>query len=90
MRRKKKIFLGIDPGTTLSEIAVVNESGAVEVIQNCDGDLKTPSVVSYSSGEPVVGKAALPDAFLAPGFSYPLCKKEVWAKEPRRANPYHY
>jgi molecular chaperone DnaK len=82
MTRKKKIFLGIDLGTTFSEIAIVNESGAVEVIQNCDGDLKTASVVSYSSGQPVVGKAALPDAFLAPDFFFRCAKRSMGKRTP--------
>lgn len=86
MKKKNKIFLGGDLGTTFSEIAIINESGAVEVIPNCDGDLKTPSVVSYSSGQPLVGKAALPDAFLAPEF-FIRCAKRSMGKRTQEGKP---
>jgi len=55
---RKKEVIGIDLGTTYSEMAHVTKSGAVEVIPNSDGDLKTPSVASVASGKVVIGKAA--------------------------------
>jgi molecular chaperone DnaK len=66
---KKKKVIGIDLGTTYSEMAHVTQSGAVEVIPNSDGDLKTPSVASVASGKVIIGKAALPDFVLAPQFT---------------------
>jgi len=66
---KRKEFIGIDLGTTYSEVAHVTKSGAVEVIPNSDGDLKTPSVASVASGKVVIGKAAWPDFVLVPQFT---------------------
>ena len=70
-----KKLIAIDLGTSYSEVVQVSESGAIEVIPNLDGDLKTPSVVSWASGKAVVGKAAMPDLVLAPEHVIKLGKR---------------
>lgn len=66
MKKPKRI--GIDLGTCFSEIVVISESGAVVIIPNSDGDLKTRSIVSWASGVPIAGRAACPDLILAPQY----------------------
>ena len=67
MRTQSK-FIGIDLGTSFSEIDHINESGIVEIIPNLEGDLKTQSIASFANGKPIVGKAACPDFILASQF----------------------
>ena len=51
-------IIGIDLGTTNSEVAIM-EGGAVSVIPNAEGHLLTPSVVGFAkSGERLVGELA--------------------------------
>lgn len=57
------IKVGIDLGTTNSEIAI-NNSGLIEVIKNAQQDEYTPSVFGYDkSGNKVVGKKAYDKLF---------------------------
>ena len=72
-----KKVIGIDLGTTFSEVTHITAAGTVEVAPNLDGDLKTPSVVSYASGKPIVGKAAAPDSLLAPEFVITCGKRQM-------------
>ena len=51
------IIIGIDLGTTNSCVAVMEGSQKV-VLENPEGKRTTPSIVSYKSGEVVVGDAA--------------------------------
>ena len=74
---EKKKMMGMDLGTTSSEVSVVNEAGIIEIIPNSDGDLKTQSIVSWASGKPVVGKAALPDLVLAPKYVLQFGKRQM-------------
>ncbi|MDR1541495.1 MAG: Hsp70 family protein [Clostridiales bacterium] len=54
------MIVGIDLGTSTSEIAYLNADGKPEVIPNLDGELITPSVVHLDeNNEPVVGMAAV-------------------------------
>lgn len=48
-------IIGIDLGTSFSEMSYIKGSGAVEIIPNMDGDLKTPSIVSWASGYELFG-----------------------------------
>jgi molecular chaperone DnaK len=63
---EKQVYLGMDVGTTTSQIAVVSSSGTVQVLPNMDGDLITPSIVSVADKKPTVGKVAKQDRFLNP------------------------
>lgn len=51
-------ILGIDLGTTYSVCAYINEDGQPEVIENCDGNRLTPSVVLIEDGHVNVGEIA--------------------------------
>lgn len=83
---KKEVFLGIDLGTTTSQIAVVNSSGTVQVLPNMDGDLTTPSIVSVADKTPLVGKAAKQDLFLNPEKVAQQFKKDM-ATQTEGGNP---
>lgn len=53
------VFLGIDFGTSNSCMAWYNpETRQAEIIRNFEGQEKTPSVVYFGAGEPLVGKPA--------------------------------
>ena len=62
----KEIFLGIDLGTTTSQMAIVDSSGIVQILKNTDGDMVTPSIVSVAEKKPTVGKVAKQDRFFSP------------------------
>lgn len=50
-------FVGIDLGTTNSAIAIINEAGKPEIVNNSDGEATTPSVI-YFGPDPVIGDEA--------------------------------
>jgi molecular chaperone DnaK len=50
-------IIGIDLGTTNSCVAIL-KNGAIEVLSDKDNHRTTPSVISYSGDEPVVGNQA--------------------------------
>ena len=79
-------IIGIDLGTSFSEVARITESGVVQTIPNSDGDLKTPSIVSWASGRPIVGKAASPDLVFAPEFVI-RCGKRSMGKTTNDGKP---
>ena len=58
---KKTASCGIDLGTTHCCIATWNKN-RIEIISNNTGDRKTPSYVSFSDTERLVGRAALNQA----------------------------
>ena len=61
---EKEFVVGIDLGTTNSEIATV-KNGKPEVIQNSEGSRLTPSIVAFSkTGEILVGEPAKRQAIL--------------------------
>ena len=51
-------YVGIDLGTTFSVVAVIDEKGNPQVLQNKEGGRTTPSVVIFGGKTPVVGEAA--------------------------------
>ena len=57
-------FIGMDLGTTTSQVSIIDSAGNVQVLPNIDGDLSTPSVVSGAEAKPTVGKVAKQDKFL--------------------------
>ena len=81
-------ILGIDLGTTNSEMAVL-EGGSPTIIVNAEGDRTTPSVVGFrADGDRVVGKAAKNQAVTNPkntvfsikrfmGRKYSECTSEI-------------
>src|ERR1700757_3570394 len=76
----KGLIYGIDLGTTFSCIAAVNDATDMpEVKPNCAGDLTTPSVVYFESGnpEPVVGKEAKRWAHVQPDRVFSEVKRKM-------------
>jgi len=70
-----EVFLGIDLGTTTSQMAVLDKTGIPTVLPNLDGDLTTPSLVSVATKPPVVGKTAKADRMLNPTMFAELFKR---------------
>ncbi len=66
--------IGIDLGSTLSEVAVM-EGGKPTIIINSEGDRTTPSVVSLKDGERLVGAAAKRQALTNPKTTVNLIKR---------------
>ena len=79
-------IIGIDLGTYFSEAFHITRAGVVEGIPNLDGDIKTPSIVSWAGKTPVVGKAATPDLVLAPEFVQ-QCGKRSMGKRTEQGAP---
>ncbi len=73
--------IGIDLGTTYSAVAVLRDSGEVEVLPNRDGEDITPSVVLFqgfgSSDEPLVGTMAKHSAASAPDDVVQFVKRQM-------------
>ena len=66
--------IGIDLGSTLSEVAVI-EGGKATVVANEDGSYTTPSVVSIKEGERKVGTAAKRQQIVNPKETVYLIKR---------------
>lgn len=66
--------IGIDLGSTLSEVAVI-EGGKATVVANEDGSYTTPSVVSINEGERKVGAAAKRQQMVNPKNTVYLIKR---------------
>ena len=62
----KETYLGIDLGTTTSQMAIVDAAGIVQILNNADGDMVTPSIVSVADQKPTVGKVARQERFFNP------------------------
>jgi molecular chaperone DnaK len=69
-------ILGIDLGTTNSAFAVM-EGGDPEIIVNSEGERTTPSVVSFSDGERLVGKPAKNQAVQNPDQTIQSIKRHM-------------
>lgn len=66
--------IGIDLGSTLSEVAVI-EGGKATVVANEDGSYTTPSVVSIHEGERKIGNAAKRQQIVNPKNTIYLIKR---------------
>ena len=69
-----KKVIGIDLGSTQSEIAII-ENGKPKVVANEDGSYMTPSVVSFIDGERKVGSAAKRQQVVRPKETVYLIKR---------------
>jgi len=69
-----KKVIGIDLGSTLSEVAVY-EGGQATVIINSEGSRTTPSVISFKDGARKVGAAAKRQSIVAPKDTVVLIKR---------------
>lgn len=67
-------IIGIDLGSTLSEVAVI-EGGKATVVANEDGSYTTPSVVSINEGERKVGSSAKRQQIVNPKNTIYLIKR---------------
>lgn len=72
-----KQIVGIDLGTTLSALAVVDEYGVPRIVPNAEGDKLTPSVVYFGDDEILVGKGALHEALNSPKQAVRFVKREM-------------
>jgi molecular chaperone DnaK len=75
-------YLGIDLGTTTTQMAALDSTGAAKVLPNTDGDLTTPSIVSLAGKHPVAGRAARQDKFLEPERVAELFKRYMHVEPP--------
>jgi len=78
----QELYLGIDLGTTTTQMAILDATGTVKVIPNMDGDITTLSIVSVAGKVPVFGKAAKPDKFLNPEMVAELFKRYMHVDPP--------
>lgn len=83
---EKENIIGLDLGTYLNEVVRITLSGVAEPIPNQDGDIKTPSIVSWAGKTPVVGKAARPDLVFSPQFVI-QCGKRSMGKRTEQGKP---
>ena len=76
------MIIGIDLGTSTSEIAFVDKNGQVIVIPNGDGELITPSVVHIKhSGRALVGNEAREYLFTRPDCTFMEVKRKFGTEE---------
>lgn len=73
-----KKVIGIDLGSTLSEVAVI-ENGKPVVVVNEEGSRTTPSIVSFKDGERKVGNAAKRQMVVNPKETVNLIKRFMGA-----------
>ena len=71
-------IIGIDLGSTLSEVAVI-ENGKSTVVANEDGSYTTPSVVGFVNGERKVGSSAKRQQIVYPKETIYLIKRFMGA-----------
>ncbi|MDR1541496.1 MAG: Hsp70 family protein [Clostridiales bacterium] len=85
------MFVGIDLGTSTSEIAFLNSDGKPEVIPNLDGELTTPSAVYINEdNEPVVGMAALNMNLSEPESTFIEVKRQMGRDKVLKARGVQY
>jgi len=76
------MIIGIDLGTSTSEVAFVDKTGQVVVIPNEEGELITPSVVYVKhNGRAVVGKEAREYLFTRPDCTFMEVKRVFGTEE---------
>ncbi len=51
--------VGIDLGTNVSSIAIIDQNGSPKIVKNNLGKDTTPSIVAFNDGEFLVGQAAV-------------------------------
>ena len=78
MKNNCVIVVAIDLGTGFCEIAIINEFGKPEVLQNSELEYNTRSVVLiHDDGKVLVGTQAFNEALLYPGQCFQWIKREM-------------
>lgn len=72
--KKIKKSIGIDLGSTLSEVSII-ENGKPVVIVNEEGSTTTPSVISFKDNERKIGGAAKRQAVICPKETITIIKR---------------
>ena len=73
-----KTVIGIDLGSTLSEVAII-ENGKPVVVVNEEGSYTTPSVISLKNGDRKVGASAKRQMIVNPKETVNLIKRFMGA-----------
>lgn len=91
MEEKAKVnkIIGIDLGTTFSAVSVM-EGGVPKIIPNTEGHNTTPSVVSITEGEVVVGEVAKRGAAMNPEGTIRSIKRLMGTKKMTKVNDREY
>ena len=85
------MIIGIDLGTSTSEVAYVDESGRVIVIPNSENEVVTPSVVHIErSGQVIVGNKAREYLFTRPECTFMEVKRKFGLEEKLSAHGKDY
>jgi molecular chaperone DnaK len=74
--------VGIDLGTTFSELARLDEKGRPVTLVNAEGDRATPSVVLFDNEDVVVGREALKAVATEPGKVADCSKRDMGNRVP--------
>lgn len=78
-KKKSKVIIGIDLGTTNSCVAIM-EGGSGKVIANAEGTRTTPSIVAYKGSERLVGIPAKRQAVTNPEKTLSSTKRFIGRK----------
>jgi molecular chaperone DnaK (HSP70) len=77
-----EIALGIDFGTSTSEVAIVDQTEQPSSVQNSRGDFCTPSAICFENGEPAfVGLDALYESLVHPEKVAKHFKRDLGSKK---------
>lgn len=82
MKKNGKLAVGIDLGTTMSELAILGEDGKPAVVANREGELITNSAVLWLKDQVIVGKEALRTAALSPEYLATRFKPQMGNGDP--------
>jgi molecular chaperone DnaK len=86
------VAVGIDLGTTFCAVATVDLAGRPAILPNANGEVTTPSVVSFYGETPVIGAAAKRIATVAPQECVEFVKRHMgdpaWRFETVAGTPY--
>ncbi|MCL1914048.1 MAG: Hsp70 family protein [Eubacteriaceae bacterium] len=81
------MIVGIDLGTSTSEVSYVNEDGEVIVIPNEEGEITIPSVVHFrENGSSIVGTEAREYLFTRPDSTFMEIKRKFGTDEKLKAH----
>jgi len=82
MKPKGKMAVGIDLGTTMSELAILGEDGKPTVVANKEGEYLTHSAVLWLKDQVIVGREAVQAAPLNPEYLMTRFKRHIGNSDP--------